>query len=118
MPENIAHKYIPAPMSVLAILSPISVREESWSDDCKDDSFELSLSVPKWFSSCSDMSSGANAPTGDRRPTGLSDCGICRSVLPLVEGFSGVGRSRTFGFLGTGGGTWIMKCKFCLFYFA
>lgn len=51
-------------------------------------------------------SSGENAPTGDRRPTGLSVCGVWRSVLPLVEEWTDVGRSRTFGFLGTGGGTW------------
>lgn len=105
---------IPAPVPVLAILPSSSVREESCSDDWSDDSFELSSSVPRWFSSCSGISgtvgvlgnsSGENAATGERRPTGLSACGVCRSVLPLVEECTDEGRSRTFGFLGTGGGT-------------
>lgn len=103
---------LPVPIPVLATFPSSSVSEESWSDD----SLELSSSVPKWFSSLSGMppgvpgvpgiSSGGNAPIGERRPTGLSICGVCLSALPLEEEWTEEGRRRTLGFLGTGGGTW------------
>lgn len=38
--------------------------------------------------------------------TGLSAGGIWRSPLPLEAGLVDEERSRTFGFFGTGGGTW------------
>lgn len=111
---------LPAPIPVLAILPSSSVKEESCSDDWSDDSLELSSSVPKKCSSSSGKSgaermqgnsSGDNAATAYWRATGLSASGVWRSALPLVEWCTDEGKCRTFGFLGTGGGTWKLFSK-------